>query len=431
MHPGWALVLMVGVTASFAAGVSRADYWESWRTTKFFDGEDATVLAIAVMCMLLGILVTAFRQGYGAPVATLRFTSAAVAYLHKAYKVLMVLTLIGYAVWAASAVAQGVSIADLSAVVDREPGAISDLKGNSRPIAGITTLTQFGPVAVVVGYLRRRHGVGGRWFLLVLALAAVRTVFYAERLALIEVAVPLVVAASLMAARTKRRPLIQAAPLWLVPLLWGVFAASEYTRSWIFYQATTSRPFHEWVTLRMLGYYTTAYNNSSLYASEFDGTGALPYSSVAGFWNAPILEQVFKYPGINRMPQGEWWAYTLKMNANPEFNNVGSFLVTFAELGWFMVIFWLLAGMMVGRVFASVRAASVPGFIAYCVLFVGILELPRFIYWTQGRALPIFLAVVVIAVHYRRRRLSEETGLARPHGTFQGALVGPGRVPMR
>lgn len=420
VHPAAALVIMAGFTALISVLLPQEAY-DTWRSPKFLDDDAAAVLLIAIVSMLLGILLTGYRVFKGGRVR-LKFGPRGIRFLRKLYRWLLVLTMIGYAFWAASAVAQGIGLADLSAVVDREPGAISELKASSRPIAGVTTLTQFGPVAIVVGYLLYRLGVGKRGFLVILALSAVRTLFYAERLALLEVLLPLVLAWSLLASpNSRRRRAVKVAPLVLAPLVWLVFAASEYTRSWVYYQQTTALPFTEWVSLRLLGYYTTSYNNSALYASAYAETDSLPFASIPGIWNAPILEQVMSHPGMSGVPAGEWWAGVLRESSNPEFNNPGSFLVTYAEFGWFMVVFWLVCGMLFGRIFSALRAGSVPAFAAYCALFVGLLELPRFIYWTQGRAFPIIIALVIAWLAYPRWRRPKAA--TAPASRSSGAVV--------
>ena len=38
----------------------------------------------------------------------------------------------------------------------------------------------------------------------------------------------------------------------------------------------------------------------------------------------------------------------------------------------------------------------------YPVLFTGLLELPRYVYWTQGRVVPAFVVLLVLAHGMRR-----------------------------
>ncbi|MCW3765180.1 hypothetical protein OCL88_01730 [Paenarthrobacter sp. PAE-2] len=399
VHPGWALLLLTGVMA--AVSISLPDeVFATWRMQKYLDESLSVTLIIGVLATFLGIMITSAGAARGGKV-TLRFTPKQVLYLRRAYRILFLLTLTGYLIWVVSAVAQGVRPQDLIAVVDRQLGAISELKSNSRPIGGLTTLTQFAPVVVVLGHLLRKLGVGGRAFYSLIVLSAVRTIFYAERLALIEVLIPLLLAASLTISRSSRwRGLTRSAPVVVAPLVWGIFAISEYTRSWIYYQLTTSMPFPEWVSARLAGYYVTSFNNSAMFVHAYDGSNAVPYFSIPFLWNAPGVNEADQ-GGIYGFLPNDWWTYILNTEGSKDFTNVGSFLVTYAEFGMMGMFFgWLLVGLLLGLIFSSLTKGNTPGLVAYAAIFVGVLELPRFIYWTQGRATPIIIAILVIAFTY-------------------------------
>lgn len=400
IHPAWAFLLLTGSMALIAVCVPPDQYAE-WRAPKFLVGDLPAVLAVLMLTFFVGILLgsgMAARAGE----ATIVFTPRRIQYLRSTYRVLVFLTLVGYALWVGTAISQGVSLNELLGVLSREEGAIRSLKENSRPIGGVTTMTQFGPVVVALGFILRKLGVGGRSYLWFFALAAVRAMFYAERLALIEVLVPFIILAALTVDPARRGArLIRVAPVLAVPVIWGVFAVFEYTRSWVYYQWVTPLPFAEWVTLRLAGYYTTSFNNSALMVDAMPATGTLPYFTIDGFWNAPIISSLFPYPGRLGLEATEWWATTLALNANPEFNNTGSFLVSYAEFGIVTaVLLWLVVGVGVGAVFTKMTKGSLPATLAVATLFVGILELSRFTYWTQGRAFPVLLAVAVVALAY-------------------------------
>lgn len=401
VHPGWALLLLTGSMALISITLPEGVF-VTWRAHKFLDAGMSTALMIGVLATFIGIMIASGAASRGGS-ATFSFTPKQVSYLRRAYKFLFFLAIAGYAIWITSAIAQGVRPQDLLAVVDRQLGAISELKSNSRPIGGLTTMTQFAPVVVVLGHILRKLGVGGRGFLILVLLAGVRTVFYAERLALIEVIIPLLVIAALTVnPGSKWAGLARSAPLIVAPIIWGVFAASEYARSWIYYQMTTDLPFVEWVSARLAGYYVTSFNNSALFAQAYEGSNAIPYFSVPAIWNAPGVDAAAQ-GGVYGFKPDEWWTYILATEGSKDFTNVGSFLVTYAEFGMLgMVAIWFIVGLALGGLFASVTKGSVPALIGYCAVFVGVLELPRFIYWTQGRATPILVAIVVMALSYPR-----------------------------
>lgn len=404
LHPAWALLLIAGSMALLSIATPSEAY-AVWKVPKYLGTTEALLLAINVIAMTAGILLASGAAARGGT-ARITINARQRTWLLTAYRVMFVLTLMGYAIWTSSAVAQGVSIADLLSVVERSVGAIGDLKSNLRPIGGATTLTQLGPLVVTLGYLLYKLGAVRPWFFVVVALAGLRYLFYAERLALIEVVVPLVVTIALTTSPGSRRArLARIGPLVATPLLWLVFAVSEYNRSWVFYEATTQTPFAEWVTLRLVGYYTTSYNNSALLLHALDGTYALPYYSVTALWNAPGLEQLLPPPNVMGMSPRDWWDMTLARYANPEFTNSGSFLMTTAEFGVLgSTAYWLVTGVLLGALFGAMTRGSLPGLLATVTVFVGILELPRIAYWSLGRATPFILALVLISLFYPRGR---------------------------
>lgn len=400
-NPLWALMLLTGSMALISITLDESVY-SMWRVRKFLEGDMSLTLMFGVVALILGVIIGSGMKARGGS-ATLRFSARQVKYLRRGYRVMFTLALVSYVFWIGSAISQGVSLGDLISVVDREAGAIGELKSNARPIGGLTTMTQFAPVIAVIGLLLQRLGAGGRAWILLVLLAGVRTMFYAERLALIEILIPVMLVAALtVKPESKWRGLARVAPIIGGPLVWAVFAMSEYTRSWVYYQTLTPLPFTEWVSARLAGYYVTAFNNSAILTMSHSGSHADPYFSVPAFWNAPGAPV---HSGVFGLAPEEWWAYTLKTTANPEFNNPGSFLVTYAEFGLLgMLAFWLVLGLVLGGLYSSMTKGSIPALIAYAVAFVGILELPRFIYWTQGRATPMLIALAVIALTYPRAR---------------------------
>jgi len=402
IHPAWALLLLTGSMALLAILLPESVY-ETWKVHKYINPDFALILLIGVLAIFSGVMIASGAASRGGSIV-IEINRRQVIFLNRAFWLMFTLALLSYAIWIGSAAGQGVSINNLVSVLDRDPGAISSLKGNSRPIGGLTTMTQFAPVAVILGHLLRKMGRRVGWAVLVLViLAGVRTVFYAERLALIEVLIPLVLVAALtVEPATRWRAVSRIAPLIVAPLVWCVFAASEYTRSWIFYQQTTNLPFVEWVSARLAGYYVTSFNNSALLALSHTGSGATPYFTFPAVWNAPGVPA---HPGIFGLAPDDWWTSVLLREGNPEFTNTGSVLVTYAELGIIgMIVFWLIIGIILGGLFVSMSKGNLVGLVATCSLFVGILELPRFIYWTQGRATPIVLALLCLAVAYPKKQ---------------------------
>jgi len=403
VNPLWAIILLPGTMAVVAVAIPEESYAE-WVTRKFLDSELSVALLVLFLSLTIGVL---FAAGVSTRTRTIDITvtQRQVYFLDRAYKILVVLSAIGYGVWVGSAIAQGVGFSTVLAVLERSQGAIGELKSNARPIGGITTLTQFAPVAVALNILLWRLGVRHLPSLaLLFAAALLRVFFYAERLALIELIVPAaVIGALILSANSRWRGRLAIGPALAVPVIWAVFAVSEYFRSWVYYQKQTDMPFVEWVTLRLIGYYVTAYNNSALVADAYKSDSPLPWYSLQWFWNFPGIDAALTHPGISGLPADEWWTATLTSNANINFTNTGSFLTTYAEFGLpISVVIWLGAGIAFGMLFNALSRGSLPALLLYATLFVGLLELPRIMYWTLGRSTPIFIACAVLAYQWAK-----------------------------
>jgi hypothetical protein len=406
-HPAWPLLLLTGSVAFVSCWLTNEAYWDSWQVRKFIDSNLAQVLVGLFTVLVLAAIVAALPSRT-TEVRQLTFTDRQVVYLRKCYRAAFVATLTGYVLWIMIAAINGVSIEDLGGVLERSSGALTRVKRLAAPVAGLTTLTQFGVVTVALGTILHRLGVQGRAYWWLFALAAVRTVFYAERLALIEVITPVLVIGAVTATRPPgaARWAVRAAPMLAGPAVWLLFAASEYGRSWIHWRNYAHTGFIEWVTLRFAGYYATSFNNSALLAKRFPTGAVEPYFSVQFFWNAPGVDGAIQPGLINGLPPGQWWRYTREAIGNPEYTNPGSFLTTFGELGSTgAVIYWLLFGILFGRLYAGLRKGTATALLTYSCLFVTLLELPRFIYPAEGRATPVIASLIAITLFYPKPRL--------------------------
>lgn len=402
LGPLASLSLITGLTAAISVLLPASTYG-TWEVRKYLGTWESALLLFGIAVCAGGILV----GHQGAPsraTRTIALSSDQIAWMSKAFRISFGLALFGYLMWFALAISQGVGLADLSAVVNREGSAIGQLKSNSRPVGGLTTWTQLGPIAVALGTLLKRLDRPVRGVGLIVGLSAMRTLFYAERLALLETLIPLIfILAITIGPQDRGYKMIRLAPFVAPPAVWALFAISEYTRSWVYYQTFTTQPFLEWVTVRMLGYYTTSFNNSALLYSYLPSDSA-PYFSVDAFWNAPGMGALFTPGAIGTVAADSWWSSTLQSAANYDFTNTGSFLVVFAEFGLVVGALLLFAlGYTYGRMYRGGIQGSLPAIIGYGTLLVGLLELPRFNYITLGRCTPILLALFVIALTFPKR----------------------------
>lgn len=408
LRPLWIIVALSGLTLAYAILTPASTYRQQWGTSKYLVDSAPWLAASGLAAIVVGVAFTSGLKRKGGRV-TIQLTERQIDFVRRTARVTFALTLLGYVFWAGVAASQGVGVGDLAAVLGRQEGAIQALKARSRPVGGLTTFTQLGPVAVVASFVLRRLGRGGRGiYVTVIALALMRTIFYAERLALLEVMIPLVAIACLTTRATgAKRAAVWSLPVLALPATWGVFAASEYTRSWVYYQTVVPMGFVEWSITRLLGYYATAWNNSALFFDQFTAMSPTPapYYTLWGFWEMPLVSAP-TYGGTD--PQS-WWAGTLLMRANPEFNNLGGIVPVLAEFGPLVGLALLVTlGAILGAVFAAMTRGSLPALLALPTLLVGVMELPRILYWTQGRAVPIILALLVIGFAYPKARAARK-----------------------
>jgi hypothetical protein len=326
------------------------------------------------------------------------------------------LTIVGYLLKLVFGVARGLNAHVLLGIVTLQSGALQEAKSALRPVAGITTLTQFASIAVAcltIEQMRTGDPKAKRRLIVLFVLAAVRTIVYAERLALIEVVLPFALATLLVRGTSLRRPrtplrrmAVATIPLWAPALLFLSFSGFEYFRSWgTYYRDISQESFVSFNVNRLQGYYATPGNNSALALSDRAPQFDLPYYTARFFWDFPgVATAIPGGPGAEEARSAAWMD-TLRLNANPEFNNEGSLLLPIADFGiTFGAAFWLLIGFTLGRLYAQLKS-SLAAVAGYAVLYIGLLELPRFIYWSLGRTFPTLLALLFIAARVRSLRM--------------------------
>jgi oligosaccharide repeat unit polymerase len=399
--------------ALYVAAADGPDEYALWGTIKYLDSHLVLQACLVFLGFLLGIAFGSSRIENSGPLAQFTclpivMSRRRVAACDRFANILFMVALIAYAVWVMSALLHGASIAQVRASLGGQEGALSHLKRLATPIAGVTTFTQVAPVCLAIRVFLRRIGFDQRphHIFVLLLLSVARSFLYGERLALIEMVVPLGLVTTMIprgnVVTPRRRWVTRSVPFLAVPALWLMFAVFEYWRSWTHYKGVFVLSYSDFVTQRLLGYYVTAINNSALYSALYrSAAGASahpPYFTFPALWDAPVLSTIMGTPSINGMNMSSWWMNLLSFAANPEFNNKGTFLVVAADLGTAgAFIYWMIFGGAIGLLYASIRRGSLVGLLAYACAFVGLLEVSRIIYWGQGRFTPSAIALVIFA----------------------------------
>ena len=386
--------------------ISGADYFDLWRTEKHLD-YDTAVLCAAIVASFTGGAFVQFlmEKRHRAPEATINYYRLEMLFLAS-----FVATLFGYILWIIVCATHGVGLAQVISVFRGDFGAVYAIRDLGATIPGLTTMTQFGMAAAIFGSLlwNERHP---RYVVILLVLlvvmAMVRALLWSERLATIEVLIPMLI--TLFARRDwyshpRLRRFLGFAPIAGCVGLYLYFTASESVRSWGHYAAEGGSIWYfSW--MRLCGYYITALNNGAL-MHKVVGTAPFPYTAFEFFWKFPGISTLFPY---NDMFSVDPYAYldSLKDAGNPEFNNpsgIFPYVVDFGTIG--ACVFWFLAGWLGSAAHSAFQRGALAGLLFFPLLFISYLEISRIPYLTASRTLPSWamLAVALLLVKKRPAR---------------------------
>lgn len=392
------LLLVPALLASWA--VPEHAYLEHWRTPKYLEFGGVVRSLVAMLLIAVGaLIVTRGRLGLAVRDEWPSLSPVARQVLRRAFFVLFRISCAAYVVWVLVAIQRGLRPASLLDALQEQNTFSGELKAQFQTVTGVTTLTQCAIAAVVIAALLGNEADRAikRRVALLVGLAVARGFFLAERLAVIELALPwLVVRSGALAATGRRRTgrwIVRFGPALAIPLLLGAFSLFEYSRSWTFARTRTDDTFLEHSAYRLAGYYATSINNGELNRQTIDRTERLPYFTVEFLWDAPGVSSVLDYEQLSGVEPGSDAVARL---ANPEFNSPGGIsgpFVDFGDAGGFA--YYALVGLVLGGLYRSFAASRLLGLLLYPTVFTGLLELPRYLYWAQGRVSPAYAVLLL------------------------------------
>ena len=402
LSPAGAVTLVVLPTLAMALRLPDDRFRAAWGTPRWLHGEYVLLLLAGVAVFAVASLVPLLlpRSSLARPWPGL--SPIMRQRLLLASSVVFWATMLGYLAYLAVGVARGARPADFVAVLVSQDTLSADLKEVFAPVAGVTTMTQFGIAYVVLGTVLLMDGPAPgvyRRLAIVGGAALMRAFFLSERLAILELIIPAVAVVAMVAVGSPRTWVSRAtrwAPLIFAPAVIAVFGVFEYSRSWVFYQARTGGSFLDFAVERLSGYYTTAYNNGQM-LYMFDAVpGRIPLRTLEVLWTAPVVEQLGVY---DRLSPGGSSALQdlLAQKANPEFNNPCGLCDPFLDWGAAGgLLWWALAGLLLGLAYRAFCNGSLYLLLLYPPLVTGLFEVPRYLYWTQGRLAPALVALALI-----------------------------------
>ena len=373
-------------------------YREFWGTLSYLSPYSWAFVALSLIAVYLGygkVQQARERTRYLVGVETQR-TIILIS------KILFYTTLAVYLLWFALAALRGFGIGQILGVLSGDKASLLDAKYfYFQKISGLTTWVQLGiPASSFIAMSRlflpdrTRANI---WLLVLTFLGAARAILLAERLAIIEVSLAILVTMAIVSeSRTFSKKLnfsALALPLWIgLPVVFGAF---EYLRSWAAYYSGVKSSFLEFVTQRLLGYYATALNNAELVGGELDSGTNLSLLFHTNFF------------GSNG---GDLLPALLGSSANPEFNNVSGLTLPFYI---FSPFFGFLVMLIFGGYFrALVVRLNSGNFVAvslYSISTVAILELVRIFYIGDGRFLPVLVVTFLLFPILKRAQAKDES----------------------
>ncbi|MCU1616857.1 MAG: hypothetical protein JWO98_4397 [Frankiales bacterium] len=408
--------LLIGPVSLFGAwAISDARYRAEWRTPKALTDSFTVLMLLGLVALVVGASWWQLRPVRSRTGRWPVLTDDHRAVLQRAATWTFRATIFGYLALTALGLARGVSpVTLLTSLLTFSTN--DGMKNSFAPVAGVSSFTQIGIVHVVIAGLLFRRRRDPRWnrhdrrarrrLGIVLGLALLRSFLLSERLAILELAVPLLAILALRWSVDPRgwvRRACRLAPVVLLPLLLAVFGLFEYTRSWKFYSAHGGTSFWDFAAVRFAGYYATAYNNAAIAQAHGGFPGRLPYSVFESFWTAPVLSQLGLYQRLSGGDAESSFHVALVHYGNPEFNNPGGLGAPFVDLGTLGgVLYLLLLGALCGWCWTNLRSGGMVGMLVYPVVLTGLYELPRYLYLSQGRVLPALVVLLLLGRRLER-----------------------------
>lgn len=397
-HPAWVVIILMIPILVVAWSLPVSHYQEFDHDKKFFNDE---WLAIAILCALsfssgvfiIGISNSGRRRQNRQPDAVI----LAPRQLSRAFFLIAGIAIIGNMSFVLPI------LLNPTLIIDWLSGSISGfavLKDQVFQIPGITSISNVAPLAVTLFALKPRL-TGRRWtkveimmITLVLIAITLRSSINSERLAMIEVAVPMGVV--LFGNHgPRRRSWMAMAPLAGIAALVGLFLVTEYFRSWTFYRLYYD-DYYAFAMSRIWGYYTTALNNGAGLANLFPPS-LDAQNTMAWFYKFPLFP----------------WAQPAESNfrefaflfASSEFNNKSGVFAPIHDFGIVGgLVFWLVFGLLSGAIYEGYKNGQLYALLLHPTWIIGSYEFLRVFYWGHPRYFPALVLVILLSFLLSRYR---------------------------
>lgn len=400
LDPAWPFALIVSSTILAAYYQSEHAFW-LYKTPKYVEAKHVLLAAGVILSFVLGTRLTMSTGAAIKPTGKDQIKT-----ICRWFWGLFALTLMGYFIWFLSGVKNGFSLSLAYELLVTDDPKLGDYIRDQyfATIPGVTTCTQFGVSAVLLGLWLYFQGYKRVFWPMILLgiLGSFRAILFSERTAIIEMAVPGILLVMRMAVLGRSWPRWFNSTIRVLPILGPIvllvfFGASEYFRSWRYYHSEFDS-YTEFTVWRLSGYYTTAHNNGAM-ALETGVPRVLPFNTLRPLWYFPgVSQSPLGYKQVTGYDAEEEHKRMLNRYGNIELNNEGGMFqptIDYGFAGGF--IFWFAYGCLAGRLYRSFLAGSIGGLTVYPLIFLSILEVPLVLFLCYSRMLPPFLSLAAVA----------------------------------
>lgn len=327
-------------------------------------------------------------------------------YLNSFYlDILFLLTIFAYLLWFHKILIQPSIILKL---LSGDGSIMYYIRNTAKQIEGITTFTQLGTVYSIFYTLiltkkidsnyKKRHKL---YFFIILFFTLFRVLAWSERLALLEVVIPIIV---IIISEFKSKSFcVKFAPYIGIVMLFLYFGVFEYFRSWSGHYKYIYDSYVEFITNRVSSYYITALNNGAGIFSIYGVSRGLTYF-MGSLYKIPFLGYALTQV---LYPENNTYRY-LSNYGNLEFNNISGIYLIIIQLGIPLgILFTMLFGMFIGVIFNQFKYCNGIGLFIYPFLFIGIVEFLRIFYFTETRTFYIYIFILIGYIFFVKKNYNK------------------------